>query len=71
MGKTSITANSSANPSTSVAFTSATIQLFEDSDGKGVFEIPGELVQTVNVTFSPPTSNGPVPGSGFTFTTTP
>jgi hypothetical protein len=28
-------------------------------------------VITVNVTFSPATSNGPVPGSGFTFTTTP
>jgi len=55
---------------TDVAFTSATIQLFQDTDGDGVFEIPGELVQTVNVTFSPPTSNGPVPGSGLTFTTT-
>src|SRR5215470_14863943 len=41
---------------TDVAFTSATIQLFKDSDGNGVFEIPGELVQTVTVTFSPPTS---------------
>jgi hypothetical protein len=56
---------------TDVAFTSATIQLFQDTNGDGVFEIPGELVQTVNVTFSPPRSNAPVPGSGFTFTTTP
>ena len=56
---------------TDVAFTSATIQLFEDSDGNGVFEIPGELVQTVIVTFSPATSNGPVLGSGFTFAITP
>jgi len=56
---------------TDVASTSATIQLFQDTNGDGVFEIPGELVQTVKVTFSPPTSNAPVPGSGFTFTTTP
>ena len=56
---------------TDVAFTSVTIQLFQDLNGNGVFEIPTELVLTVNVTFSPPTSNGPVPESGFTFTTTP
>lgn len=55
---------------TDVAFTSATIQLFQDANGNGVFD-PGELVLTVNVTFSPPTSNGTVPASGFTFTTTP
>jgi hypothetical protein len=55
---------------TGVAFTSATIQLFQDSNGNGTFE-SSELVLTVNVTFSPPTSNGAVPSSGFTFTTTP
>lgn len=55
---------------TDVAFTSATIQLFQDSNGDHMFE-PGELVITVNVTFSPPTSNGSVPESGFTFTTSP
>jgi hypothetical protein len=55
---------------TGVAFTSATIQLFQDSNGNGTFE-PGELVITVNVTFSPPTVDGLVPASGFTFTTTP
>jgi hypothetical protein len=55
---------------TDVAFTSATIQVFQDSNANGMFE-PSELVITVNVTFSPPTSNGPVPESGFTFTTSP
>jgi hypothetical protein len=55
---------------TDVAFTSATIQLFQDSNGNGTFDT-GELVITVNVTFSPPTSNGSVPESGFTFTTSP
>jgi hypothetical protein len=55
---------------TGVAFTSATIRLFQDSNGNGTFD-PGELVLTVNVTFSPPTSDGTVPASGFTFTTTP
>ena len=50
---------------TDMAFTSATIQVFQDTDGNGSFET---LVLTVNVTFSPPTSNGPVPESGFTFT---
>jgi hypothetical protein len=46
---------------TDVAFTSATITLSQQ----------GATVITVNVTFSPPTSNGSVPESGFTFTTTP
>jgi hypothetical protein len=50
---------------TDMAFTSATIQVFQDTDGNGSFET---LVLTVNVTFSPPTSNGRVPESGFTFT---
>jgi hypothetical protein len=52
---------------TDMAFTSATITLFQDSNASGAFE-PGELVLTVNRTFSPPTSNGPVPTSGFTCT---
>jgi hypothetical protein len=46
---------------TDVAFTSATITLSQQ----------GATVITVNVTFSPATSNGTVPQSGFTFTTTP
>jgi hypothetical protein len=46
---------------TDMAFTSATITLSQN----------GVVVLTVNVTFSPPTSNGAVPKSGFTFTTTP
>jgi hypothetical protein len=53
---------------TDMAFTSATISLFQDSNENGVFD-PGELVLTVNCTFSPPTSNGSVPNSGFTCTT--
>jgi hypothetical protein len=53
---------------TDMAFTSATITLFQDANGNGTFEA-GELVLTVNCTFSPPTSNGPVPSSGFTCTT--
>jgi len=53
---------------TDVAFTSATIQLFQDANANGVFDA-GELVLTVNCTFSPPTSNGSVPQSGFTCTT--
>jgi hypothetical protein len=53
---------------TDMAFTSATIRLFQDSNANGTFE-SGELVLTVNCTFSPPTSNGPVPSSGFTCTT--
>jgi hypothetical protein len=50
---------------TDMAFTSATITLFQDSNENGVFD-PGELVLTVSCTFSPPTSNGQVPASGFT-----
>jgi hypothetical protein len=53
---------------TDMAFTSATITLFQDANANGTFE-DGELVLTVNCTFSPPTSNGPVPSSGFTCTT--
>jgi hypothetical protein len=53
---------------TDVAFTSATIRLFQDANENGTFEA-GELQLTVNCTFSPPTSNGSVPTSGFTCTT--
>jgi hypothetical protein len=53
---------------TDMAFTSATITLFQDANANGVFD-SGELVLTVNCTFSPPTSNGSVPSSGFTCTT--
>jgi hypothetical protein len=52
---------------TDMAFTSATITLFQDSNENGLFDA-GELVLTVNCTFSPPTSNGAVPSSGFTCT---
>jgi hypothetical protein len=41
---------------TDVAFTSATITLSQNNS----------VVVTVSCTFSPPTSNGPVPSSGFT-----
>ena len=40
---------------TDVAFTSGTIELAQQ----------GSVVVTVSCTFSPPTSNGPVPSSGF------
>jgi hypothetical protein len=53
---------------TDVSFTSATIKLFQDSNENGMFEDPGELVLTVSCTFSPPTSDGAVPRSGFTCT---
>jgi hypothetical protein len=53
---------------TDMAFTSAMITLFQDANANGTFEA-GELVLTVNCTFSPPTSNGAVPSSGFTCTT--
>jgi len=49
---------------TDMAFTSATIKLFQDANLNGVFDA-GELVITVSCTFSPATSNGPVPSSGF------
>jgi hypothetical protein len=53
---------------TDMAFTSATITLFQDSNENGTFEA-GELVLTVSCTFSSPTSDGSVPTSGFTCTT--
>jgi hypothetical protein len=53
---------------TDMAFTSATITVFQDSNEDGDWDDPGELVLTVSCTFSPPTSNGPVPSSGFTCT---
>lgn len=52
---------------TDLQFKTATITVFQDSNGDGIFE-SNELVLTVNVTFSPPTSDGAVPESGFTFT---
>jgi len=51
---------------TDVSFTAATITVSQDQDADGVFET---VVLTVNCTFSPPTSNGSVPMSGFTCTT--
>lgn len=54
---------------TGVAFTSATIRLFQDQTAAdGQFGRWETLVLTVNCTFSPPTSDGPVPSSGFTCT---
>lgn len=50
---------------TDMAFTSATISVFQDSNVDGVFDT-NELVLTVSCTFDPATSNGPVPPSGFT-----
>jgi hypothetical protein len=52
---------------TDMAFTSATITLFQDSNENGTFE-PGELVLTVSCTFNTPTSNGSVPSSNYTCT---
>jgi hypothetical protein len=52
---------------TDMAFTSATIRLFQDSNENGTFD-SGELVLIVNCTFSSPTSNGSVPSSNFTCT---
>lgn len=55
---------------TDVAFTSATIRLFQDqTPADGEFGRWETLVLTVNCTFSPPTSDGSVPRSGFTCTT--
>lgn len=51
---------------TGVAFTSATIKLRQNQDSNPDFET---LVLTVNCAFSPPTSNGSVPKSGFNCTT--
>ena len=53
---------------TDVAFTSATIRLFQDANENGTFT-DDELVLTVSCTFSPATSNGAVPRSGFTCST--
>jgi hypothetical protein len=50
---------------TDVAFTSATIQLFQDANNDGIYQ-SSELVLTVNCTFSPATANGPVPSSSVT-----
>jgi hypothetical protein len=52
---------------TDMAFTSATIKLFQDSNENNVFEA-GELVLTVSCTFNPPTNNGPVPANTYTCT---
>jgi hypothetical protein len=54
---------------TDVAFTAATISLFQDLNEDGTFDDAGELVLTVNCTFNTPTSDGAVPRSGFTCTT--
>jgi hypothetical protein len=55
----------SRNFITDMAFTSATITVFQDTNANGTFE-PAELVLTVHCTFSPATSDGSVPASGFT-----
>jgi hypothetical protein len=52
---------------TGMAFTSATITLFQDANENGTFE-PGELVLTVSCTFNSPTSNGSVPSSNYSCT---
>jgi hypothetical protein len=55
---------------TDVSFTSATIRLFQDqTPADGEFGRWETLVLTVNCTFSPATSDGAVPRSGFTCTT--
>jgi hypothetical protein len=50
---------------TDMKFLTATITVFQDTDGNGTFDT---LELTVNCTFNPPTSNGPVPTSNFTCT---
>jgi hypothetical protein len=52
---------------TDLAFTSATIKVFQDSNENGMFEA-SELVLTVSCTFSPPTSNGSVPANTYSCT---
>jgi hypothetical protein len=52
---------------TDMAFTSATITLFQDSNDNGTFE-SGELVLTVSCTFVAPTSNGAVSRSNYSCT---
>jgi hypothetical protein len=52
---------------TDMAFTSATIQLFQDSNANGLFE-ESELVLTVSCTFSTPTSDGAVDPSTYSCT---
>jgi hypothetical protein len=49
-----------------VSFTSAMIQLFQDSNADGDFDDAGELVLTVNCTISPASSNGAVPAANVT-----
>jgi hypothetical protein len=52
---------------TDLAFTSAKITLFQDSNQNGTFEA-GELVLTVSCTFNTSTSNGSVPSSNYSCT---
>ncbi|HSE82122.1 MAG TPA: hypothetical protein VLA87_10625 [Gaiellaceae bacterium] len=55
---------------TDVSFSSATIRLFQDqTPADGEFGRWETLVLTVSCTFSPPTSDGAVPRSGFTCST--
>jgi hypothetical protein len=50
-----------------MAFTSATITVYQDSNSDGVFE-PSELVLTVKCTFTNPTSDGVVPANTYSCT---
>jgi hypothetical protein len=52
---------------TNMAFTSATITLFQDVNENNVAD-PEELVLTISCTFTSPTSNGPVPSSNYSCT---